>query len=166
MAGERRTGGRRWWPPLAGLRRGRGSIEGRWSWLDSWWCLVAVGLGRNSPAPARKWCGAVRSSSAGNRPIYGCGGLQLRARDYRGGCEVPNLGQCARHGEQATDRRTPHGTRPVSAGAPRGRVGLQGCPRGAQRLGKARGPEAKGGGQPWRGARGAPARRRRDAAWF
>jgi hypothetical protein len=70
---------------------------------------VGPGGGGDSPVPSGKCCGAVRPPSAGNRPIYGRGGLQLRALDYRGGRDVPDLGRRERQGEsrRQTDERRP-----------------------------------------------------------
>jgi hypothetical protein len=51
---------------------------------------------------------AVRSSTAGRRPLNGRGGLRTRACDCRGGREVPDLGRRARQGARTEERRPDH----------------------------------------------------------
>jgi hypothetical protein len=115
-------------------------------------------LGGNSPAPYREALG-VRSAlpRAGNRPIYGRGGIQLHALGCRGGRDVPNLDQRARPQEGSEGPAGKGGARPTAnPEAPRGGPDPEGgfgarnaWGRSGPRL--ARSPEAK--------ARAAQARR-------
>jgi hypothetical protein len=132
----------------------------------AWWRSARGGARRRRPG---RCCGAVRFSSAGNHPIYGRGGLQLCARNYRGGSEVPDLGLRAQD-----SRVAPVG--PVGIGV-RGRRQTWGLhvavrtPRAASmrvttREGTASGgahADAKGAAAPRRRARCAMSRR--GAAW-
>jgi hypothetical protein len=86
--------------------------------------------------------------------IYGRGGLQMLARDCRGGSEVPDLGRRVRQAGARTDRWATPCVADDEPGSSKWRFGLRGRPWCAQRLGKAQ-PGRQGG----RGTGAASARR-------
>jgi hypothetical protein len=88
--------------------------------------------------------------------LGGCAGLGRSAR--QGEARNRPAVQGATHDRRGVSWRVPGGTSRGPSGHAALREGT--WPRSA------RGPEAEVGGRPWRGTRGAPERRRRDAARF